>query len=97
MWHAIPKDDAWRQVTLRSIADLGRRLWLRCEHCGHEVVGEEPIAFSVHHRVGAASTRPELLLKASPEITTARRNLRAATRSLTMSRCRMGSERVIGP
>ena len=43
-WHTIPTDDAWKQVSLVSIATLGQRLWLRC-HCGHEVI-VGPIEFA---------------------------------------------------
>lgn len=36
-WHAIPKDDAWKAVTLASVNALGQRLWLRCDGCGRHV------------------------------------------------------------
>ncbi len=36
-WHSIPKDDAWKQVTPQSVAELGQQLWLRCDACGHEL------------------------------------------------------------
>ena len=38
-WHGpLPKDDAWRQVTLRSVSGLGQNLWLRCHYCYHDVI-----------------------------------------------------------
>jgi len=37
MWHAEPKDDAWRQVHLAHVEGLGQRLWLRCDACGHSI------------------------------------------------------------
>lgn len=36
-WHTIPKDDAWKQVTLASVNALGQRIWLRCNGCGRDV------------------------------------------------------------
>jgi hypothetical protein len=37
-WHQIPKDDAWKQVTLRSVNAMGQNLWIRCDHCCHDLV-----------------------------------------------------------
>src|SRR5690606_32681764 len=48
-WHGpLPKDDAWRQVTLASIAELGQRLWLRCNACGRDR-SPQPEAFAAEH------------------------------------------------
>lgn len=38
VWHTTPKDDAWKQVTVRSVKALCQNLWLRRNHCDHEVV-----------------------------------------------------------
>lgn len=35
-WHPIPKDDAWKAVTLSHVHELGKRVWLRCNACGHD-------------------------------------------------------------
>ena len=53
-WHTIPRDNAWRQVTLASIHGLGQRLWLRCDHCGHDIIAE-PITFSEQHQVSTGT------------------------------------------
>ena len=37
-WNIIPKDNAWRQVTLASIEALQQKLWLRCDECAHDVI-----------------------------------------------------------
>ena len=39
-WHVLPADGAWKQVTLATMAALGYRLWIRCNHCGHSVTPE---------------------------------------------------------
>ena len=49
-WHTLPKDDAWKQVHLAYLVDIGRRLWFRCNKCGHDVV-EKPDAFSARHQI----------------------------------------------
>jgi len=48
-WHGpLPKNNAWRQVTLASIAAMGQRLWLRCNACGRDL-SPEPKAFAAEH------------------------------------------------
>jgi hypothetical protein len=47
-WHTLPKDDAWKQVTPQSVAELGQQLWLRCDACGHELY-LEPLDFARRH------------------------------------------------
>lgn len=49
-WHRIPKDDAWRQVHLNHVCELGVRLWIRCNACGHSI-SPEPEAFAGEHRL----------------------------------------------
>lgn len=46
----MPKDEAWRQVTLTHIAGLGQRLWIHCTACWHERF-EEPLGFGAAHRL----------------------------------------------
>jgi hypothetical protein len=48
-WHPIPKDDAWRRVTLAHVEGLGQRLWIRCA-CGRERL-VEPGVYSAETRV----------------------------------------------
>jgi hypothetical protein len=33
MKHGFPKDDAWKQCTVRGIVDDGNKLWLHCYGC----------------------------------------------------------------
>jgi hypothetical protein len=47
-WHPIPKDDAWKQAHLVMVKGLGKRLWLRCDICGHTVMAELE-AFAASH------------------------------------------------
>lgn len=48
-WHGpLPKGDTWRKVTLASIAELGQRLWVRCNACGYSYT-PEPRAFAAEH------------------------------------------------
>ncbi|MFZ4807817.1 MAG: hypothetical protein ACOYLQ_11205 [Hyphomicrobiaceae bacterium] len=47
-WHTIPKDDAWKQVTLASLAAAHQRVWLRCNACGHELIAD-PADFAARH------------------------------------------------
>jgi len=43
-WRTIPKDDAWKQVTLPHVEGLGQRVWVHC-HCGRQRL-LEPSAFA---------------------------------------------------
>lgn len=48
-WHTIPRDDAWKQVTLAHVDALGRGIWIHC-HCGRQkIVG--PGAFAIELRL----------------------------------------------
>lgn len=49
-WHTVPRDDAWKRVTLDHVAGLGQRIWLRCNACGHDLT-MEPDAFSTERHV----------------------------------------------
>jgi hypothetical protein len=57
-WHQIPKDDAWKRVTLAHVASLGQRIWLRCKACAHEQY-QDPLAFAAFHDVDPAT--PQLI------------------------------------
>ena len=35
-WHHVPKDDAWKEVTLSSMERLDRRLQPICRSCWHK-------------------------------------------------------------
>lgn len=59
VWHTTPKDDAWKQVTVRSVNPLCQNLWLRCNHCDHEVV-IDAVVFS--ERSNASFDTPLLLI-----------------------------------
>jgi len=57
-WHAIPRDDAWRQVTLDHIHGLGQRIWVHC-HCGRQRV-VEPGAYAAE--TGISMSAPLLAI-----------------------------------
>jgi len=43
-WHTIPRDDAWKRVTLSHIDSMEQRLWIHCV-CGQERI-VEPSAYA---------------------------------------------------
>jgi hypothetical protein len=47
-WHKVPKGDRWKEATLAMLVTIGRRAWLRCDHCGHDVT-REPREFADQH------------------------------------------------
>ena len=53
-WHQSTSDDAWKMVTLASVAGLGQQIWLRCNGCGHEQ-HVDPLAFAAFHDLDAAT------------------------------------------
>jgi hypothetical protein len=49
-WNPLPKDDAWKQCTLRGVVDAGQRLWLDCCGCNrHRYIG--PLEWAEKHGV----------------------------------------------
>lgn len=48
-WNSIPKDDAWRQVSLAYVHASGQRIWIHCA-CGRQTV-EEPLAYAQIHDI----------------------------------------------
>jgi hypothetical protein len=74
-WHQYPKDDAWRQVHLAHVENLGARLWLRCNDCGHSLT-PAPRAFAQDHH----------LEMRTPLLTIARR-LRCTCREARKAHC----------
>ena len=44
-WHTLPKDDAWKQVTLAHVEDLGVPIWIHCHCCHQRMV--DPRAYAV--------------------------------------------------
>jgi len=50
-WHPIPRDDAWKRVTLGHIASLGQRLHIRC-HCARERY-VDALAYAAEARLSA--------------------------------------------
>src|SRR6478752_5537530 len=53
-WHQLPSDDAWKKVTLATVAGLAQQIWLRCNGCGHEQ-HVDPLAFAAFHDLDAAT------------------------------------------
>lgn len=53
-WHTIPKDDAWKRVTLASVDALGQRLWLRCDGCARNLY-TPPMIFAGEHQLDPAT------------------------------------------
>jgi len=49
MWHAEPKNDAWREVHLAHVEGLGNRLWLRCNACGQSITPDPREFAHLHH------------------------------------------------
>jgi hypothetical protein len=49
MWHVEPENDAWREVHLAHVENLGNRLWLRCNACGHNITPEPREFAHLHH------------------------------------------------
>ena len=58
-YHRRPKDDAWKKVTLASVAELGQDLWLRCDACSHDRI-EPPLELA--GRTGLDPRTPLLLI-----------------------------------
>jgi len=52
-WHTIPRDDAWKRVTIAHISSLGQRLWIHC-HCGRQRV-VEPSAYATETGLDTAT------------------------------------------
>jgi hypothetical protein len=59
MWHKTPTNDAWRSVTLASVAALGQHVWLRCNACGRDEL-VEPLEFA--ERTGIDPATPLLTI-----------------------------------
>lgn len=56
----VPKDDAWREVTLDHLGSNGHTtLWLDCAHCHHWVY--EPLE-TFRARTGLAGDTPLLMI-----------------------------------
>ncbi len=53
-WHQTASDDAWKRVTMASVHELGHRIWLRCNGCGHELL-TDPIKFGAIRDVDTAT------------------------------------------
>jgi hypothetical protein len=53
-YHTRPRDDAWKQITLTSVAVLGLNLWLRCDACGHNAT-PEPLTIGKQHGLDPAT------------------------------------------
>lgn len=57
-WHTIPKDDAWKQVTLAYVVGRGKRIWVHCA-CGRNEM-RDPTEFAAEK--GLALTTPLLAI-----------------------------------
>jgi len=60
-WHTIPRDDAWRQVTLAHIHSLGQRLWINCACHRERLV--EPLAYAVETGLDPATPLLSIALR----------------------------------
>lgn len=58
-WHRRPKDDAWKKVTLASVRELGQKVWLHCNVCGHQRI-EDPTELAIRASLDPAT--PLLLI-----------------------------------
>ena len=66
-WHTEPKNEAWREVHLAHVENLGSQLWLRCNACGHSLT-PEPREFAHLHHLDMETPLQLLAHAASPSI-----------------------------